>query len=107
MKHLLVPKSAPLTLTLPPPVLPSFAPATLDVIRPSNDKLADRDPARPPALIATTMLPSNPPLILHTADESDTHTVACKPDCPARPCQLYLPIHIRPSSCQINAERWH
>ncbi len=92
MKHLLVPKSAPLTLTLPPPVLPSFAPATLDDIRPSNDKHAVRDPARTPALIATTMLPSNPPLILHTADESDTHTVACKLDCPARPRQLYLPI---------------
>jgi hypothetical protein len=88
--HLLVPKSAPLTLTLPPPVLPSFVPATLDAIRPSNDTLSVRDPARPPALIATIMLPSTPPLILHTADVSDTHAVASMPDCPARPCPLYL-----------------
>ncbi len=36
------------------------------------------------------MLPSTPDLIVHTTDVSDTHTVACTPDCPARPCPLYL-----------------
>ena len=89
-QHLLVPKSAPLTVRLPPPVLPSFVPATLDAMLPSNDTLSVNDPPRPPAVTANTMLPSTPPLVLHTADVSDTHTVACMPDCPVRPRPLYL-----------------
>ena len=88
--NLLAPKSAPLTLRLPPPVLPSFVPATLDAMLPSNDTLSVRDPTRPPAVTANTMLPSTPLLVLHTADVSDTHTVACMPDCPVRPRPLYL-----------------
>ena len=78
--HLLAPKSAPLTLTLPPPVLPALVPAALDAMLPSNDRLSVTDPPRPPAVTASTMLPSTPPLHLHTADVSDTHTVACAPD---------------------------
>ena len=88
-------------------MLPSFVPATLDAMLPSNDTLSVRDPARPPALIATTMLPSAPPLILHTADVSDTHAVASMPDCPARPCPLYLhPSHRpRPTAISIRQMR--
>ena len=92
--HLLVPKSAPLTVTLPPPVRPSLVPATLDAMLPSKDRLSVSDPPRPPAVTASTMLPSAPPLALHTADVSDTHSVACIPECPARPRPLYLhPSH--------------
>ena len=86
--HLLVPKSAPLTVTLPPPVPPSFVPATLDATLESNDTLSLIDPTRPPAVTASAMLPSTPPLVLHTVDVSDTHTVACIPDRPLRPRPL-------------------
>jgi hypothetical protein len=48
------------------------------------------DPADPPAVSATATLPPTPELIAHFTDVSDTHTVACTPVCPTRPCPLNL-----------------
>ena len=74
--HLLVPKSAPTTVTLPPPVVPSFTVATLDTELTSYDALVVIDPASDPAVIATTRLCPTPAPALHTTTVSDVHDVA-------------------------------
>ena len=103
--HLLVPKSAPLTVTLPPDVAPSFAHPTLDGALPSYDTTTVTDPTRSPDVMETTTLPYTPALVVHTTDVSDTQPVACAPDWPARICPLYLlhqphTLHTSPSAHQ-------
>jgi hypothetical protein len=72
----LVPKSAPLTLMLPPPVPPRFTPRTLDSIPRSYDAAPLIDPTRSPLVIATAKLPHAPVATLHITKVSDTHSVA-------------------------------
>ena len=74
--HLIIPKSAPLTLSPPPVAAPWFVPAKLDTAPPSYESVSVIDPADPPTVSATAMLPSAPELIVHTTDVSDIHTVA-------------------------------
>ena len=74
--HLLVPKSSPLTVTLPPAVVASFAPPTLDTPLPSYDIICVSDPTTSPDVTASPRLPPTPPPTLHTNDVSDTHAVA-------------------------------
>ena len=75
-QYRLVPKSAPLTLMLPPPVPPRFTPRTLDTDSPSYDAASLIDPTSSPLVTTTAKLPHAPVATLHTTDVSDTPSVA-------------------------------
>jgi hypothetical protein len=88
--NLHLPNPVPLKVKLPPPVVPLFVPTELEIMPPSYEKPKVIDQPSSPAVTASTMLPAMPPLVLHTADESDTQSVACVADLPVCPLQLYL-----------------
>ena len=75
-QYRLVPKSAPLTLVLPPPAPPRFTPTALDSHPTSYDAASLIDPPLPPLVVATAKLPHAPVATLHTAELFDTHSVA-------------------------------
>ena len=75
-QYRLVPKSAPLTLMLPPPVPPRFTPRTLDSDPPSYEAASLIDPTLSPLVIATAKLPHAPAATLQITKVSDTHSVA-------------------------------
>ena len=75
-QYRLVPKSAPLTLVLPPPVPPRFTPRALDSDPTSYDAASLIDPTFSSLVIATAKLPHAPVATLHTAELFDTHSVA-------------------------------
>jgi hypothetical protein len=89
MLYRLVPKSAPLTVMLLPPVVPRFITNTAETELESYDPASVNDPDASPAVIDTRRLPSTPAAALQTAELSDTHSVACAPVHPARSLLLY------------------
>jgi hypothetical protein len=96
MLYRLAPKSAPLTLMLPPPTLTAFATNKLDALLVSYDSPPLTDPTLAPALTDSTRLPSPPAPTLHTTHVSDNHTVACAPVRPSRTLPLYRLVPIPP-----------
>ena len=96
--HLVVPKLDPITLTLPPPVVPLFGIIADDAPATSYDAPVLIDPDTSPKLITTPKLPSTPDPTLHATDVSDVHSVSAATVRPTRTLPLYLPASLRQSS---------
>ena len=82
-----VPRSPPLTVTLPCPLLATFPEATV----PASSKLKPSVTVPPasPAVTTTRTLPPRPDPTLHVTELSDTHPVPSHPVCPAPTPTLY------------------